>query len=143
MILLDADIIAYKVGFKTEDEPEKYAIASLQKAVSNWLTNAISIPYFNDGVLPYCLYITGKDNFRKEVFTDYKANRKGKAKPVHMKAIMADLVDNWQAVVSEGEEADDLIGIESTKYLDKCLIVTIDKDFDQLPGWHYNPDKQL
>ena len=141
MILVDADIIAYKVGFKTMEETEKNAIASLQSAVSRWITGAVTVPYFQDGILPYRLYITGKGNFRKEIFADYKANRKGKSKPVHLKALMSDLVDNWKAVVAEGEEADDLIGIESTKYLDKCLMVTIDKDFDQLPGWHFNPDK--
>lgn len=141
MILIDADILAYKVGFVTEEETEGAAIASLRSATSNWLTRAVTVPYFQDGLLPYRLFVTGKGNFRNEVFTDYKANRKGKSKPNHLKALMAHLVDNWQATVAEREEADDLIGIQSTQYLDKCLIVTIDKDFDQLPGWHYNPDK--
>lgn len=143
MLLLDADILAYKVGWKSEEEPEEYVLSALNGAVANWLTPPVSEPFIQDGVLPYSLFVTGKGNFRKEVFTDYKGNRKDVSKPVHFQAIMSSLVDNWCAVVSEGEEADDLIGIASTSLGDKCLIITIDKDFDQLPGWHYNPDKNL
>jgi 5'-3' exonuclease len=36
-----------------------------------------------------------------------------------------------------GQEADDEIGIASTADPDS-IIVTIDKDLDQLPRWHYN-----
>ncbi len=143
MILVDADIIAYKVGHVTGDVSEKYALSSLQSAVSRWLTSAVTVPYFLDNVLSYNLYITGKGNFRKEVFPEYKANRIGKEKPKHLSAIMSSLVTDWSAIVAEGEEADDLIGIESTRLLDKCLIVTIDKDFDQLQGYHFNPDKDI
>ena len=143
MLLIDADIVAYKVGFKSEDDQElSYVLSSLDSAVSNWLTPLVSVPFFVDGCLDYQLFVTSGDNFRNEVFPDYKANRKGKAKPTHLPSIMDRLVDKWQAVVADREEADDLIGIESTKFGDRCLIITIDKDFDQLPGWHYNPDRK-
>lgn len=143
MLLIDADILAYKVGFKSEDDAnENYVLASLSSAVSNWLTPPVSVPFFVDGKMDYKLYVTGGGNYRTEIEPEYKANRRGKAKPSHLPAIMQSLVDKWGAVVAEGEEADDLIGIESTKLGDSCLIITIDKDFDQLPGWHYNPDKQ-
>ena len=41
--------------------------------------------------------------------------------------------------MSEGEEADDAVAIASTK--GNYWIVHVDKDLDQLPGWHYNPVK--
>jgi DNA polymerase I len=142
MLLIDADILAYKVGFKSEEDQQlSYVLASLNSAVSNWLTPLVSVPFFVDGTCDYQLFVTGNGNFRNEVFTEYKSNRKDKAKPTHLGSIMEHLVDNWKAVVAQGEEADDLIGIESTKFGDRCLIITIDKDFDQLPGWHYNPDR--
>jgi hypothetical protein len=40
-----------------------------------------------------------------------------------------------------GEEADDTVAIDSVKLLDQCCIVHVDKDLDQLQGWHYNPVK--
>ena len=44
-----------------------------------------------------------------------------------------------EAITTENEEADDAVGIESNRY--KAWIVHVDKDLDQLPGWHYNPVK--
>jgi hypothetical protein len=43
------------------------------------------------------------------------------------------------AKMSENEEADDSVGIASTE--GNYWIVHVDKDLDQLPGWHYNPVK--
>ena len=52
------------------------------------------------------------------------------------------MVDNWDAVVSEDEEADDLIGIGATHYGPDTIVATIDKDMLQLPCVHYNPNKK-
>ena len=41
--------------------------------------------------------------------------------------------------MSENQEADDDVGIASTQY--NGWIVHVDKDLNQLPGWHYNPIK--
>lgn len=35
-------------------------------------------------------------------------------------------------------EADDALAIQATELGDKAVIVTIDKDLDQVAGWHYN-----
>lgn len=35
-------------------------------------------------------------------------------------------------------EADDAISIAATELGEDAVIVSIDKDLDQLPGWHYN-----
>ena len=48
------------------------------------------------------------------------------------------MIAKWAAVVTEGEEADDAIAIAATKYGDKAIMVSLDKDFDQIEGWHYN-----
>jgi DNA polymerase-1 len=47
------------------------------------------------------------------------------------------LTDVWGAEVTDGIEADDILGIEAT--LDpECVICSIDKDLNQIPGKHYN-----
>jgi hypothetical protein len=45
----------------------------------------------------------------------------------------------YGAKVSEGQEADDDIAIRATELgTNGCIIVSLDKDFRQIPGWHYN-----
>jgi 5'-3' exonuclease len=48
------------------------------------------------------------------------------------------MVDNWAAIVSEGEEADDLIAIAATKYGPETIVASIDKDMLQIPCRHFN-----
>jgi len=88
----------------------------------------------------YRAWITGKTNFRFEIATTvpYKGNRKDAPKPKHYDALRNHLL-KLGAKMSEGEEADDAVGIASTE--GNYWIVHVDKDLDQLPGWHYNPVK--
>jgi 5'-3' exonuclease len=73
----------------------------------------------------------------------YKGNRVDKPKPKHLAFLRSYLVKEWGASISEGEEADDTIAIEATKLGDNCVIVSLDKDLDQIVGWHYNFVKRL
>ena len=85
------------------------------------------------------IYLSGSTNFRTRIATraTYKGNRSSSVPPTHLKAIRAHLITKHGAVVSEGEEADDLLGITMTDYPDSVLC-SIDKDLMQLPGRHYN-----
>ena len=86
-------------------------------------------------------YLTGKGNFRYEVAktAPYKGNRKDVVKPTNLPAARQHLIDKWGAVVSQGEEADDLIGIASCIGDPETTVVcTIDKDMMQLHGWNFN-----
>ena len=87
--------------------------------------------------------IKGKDNFRKEVYTEYKGNRK-KELTEQEKEFFAYaysyLETSWDAVTADGMEADDLLAIWSTET--PGIIVSIDKDLLQVPGLHYNTRKK-
>tara|TARA_R110001606_G_scaffold206938_1_gene354671 strand:+ start:28 stop:465 length:438 start_codon:yes stop_codon:yes gene_type:complete len=52
------------------------------------------------------------------------------------------MIDSWDAIVSKGEEADDLCGIWATNYGKDAIVVSIDKDMLQIPCSHYNPNKR-
>jgi len=53
------------------------------------------------------------------------------------------LINHWDAEVIDGREADDAMGCWQWAHPDKStVIVTIDKDLDMIPGYHYNPVKQ-
>ena len=137
MILIDADILVYRVGWSCNEESEKTAIRTLDNFIVDLLAFHLGA---DEEEAEYVLYLTGKGNFRTEyaVTADYKGNRKDKEKPVHIQALRQSLMDKWAAVVTEGEEADDAIAIAATTHGDKAIMVSLDKDFDQIPGWHYN-----
>jgi hypothetical protein len=85
------------------------------------------------------VFLSGVGNFRHSIATraSYKGNRAGSVPPKHLSAIRSHLVTKWNAVLSAGEEADDLIGIAMTAEPDS-VSCSIDKDLLQLPGRHYD-----
>ena len=120
------------MGFASEDVEERFALARTVELVHDVL-------FFKLGCDKYELFITGKGNYRNDIAktAPYKGNRKDMKKPVHYQAIRNQLVE-MGAVVVDDMEADDAIAIEATKLGDNCIIVSIDKDLDQIPGHHYN-----
>lgn len=89
---------------------------------------------------PMEFYIGGKGNFRNELATilPYKGNRSEFMKPFYYKEIRDYLLERYNAILVEGQETDDAVGIRATELGDECIIVTTDKDLDTIPGWHYN-----
>lgn len=109
----------------------------------------------------YRIFLTGEGNFREDLVDYYKESRRDKRKPTYYQEIRDYLVNIWNAEVIDGQEADDQLGIEQYKdykqawidcldFDDACLqencetiICTIDKDLDNIPGWHFNFDKDI
>ena len=132
--LLDADILCYRVGFATNDEHENTAIETMAVFLEDLLMFDLIDCEEHE------LFLTGKVNYRNDiaVTAPYKGNRKDVKKPVHLPLLREYLQTAWAASVSDGQEADDDIAIRATELGDDCIIVSIDKDFMQVPGWHYN-----
>lgn len=86
---------------------------------------------------PYSLFISGPTNFRDRVWKTkkYKGNRDSQQRPTHYDALKDYLVTLYGATITDGIEADDAIGIASTP---DTVCVSLDKDLDQIPGFHYN-----
>lgn len=132
--LIDADILCYRVGFATNDENESTAIETMAVL----LEDLVMFDLIDCD--EHQLFLTGKQNFRYDiaVTAPYKGNRKDTPKPTHLPLLREYLQTAWGASVSEGQEADDDISIRATELGDECIITSIDKDFLQVPGWHYN-----
>lgn len=130
LAILDADIICYRTGFASEDVSEEICLGRVTKLVNE-------IVYQDLKCDDYKAYITGKGNYRNElaVTEPYKGNRKDAKRPVHYDAIRKHL-QRLGAELVEGSEADDAVATEATKT--GGWIVSIDKDLDQVAGWHYN-----
>jgi len=135
--LIDADILCYEMGsLKDDDTPEEpIGTIDLEEAVH------YRIKSIQEG--SRCagrkLYLTGKGNFRNELATiqPYKGNRKDVEKPYHYKFMRDLFIEEYDAVVVDGMEADDMLAIEHTKDPKRSVICTRDKDLLQVAGWHY------
>jgi hypothetical protein len=130
LAIIDADIICYRVGFASEDSDEAICLARVTTLVNE-------IVYRDLKCDDYKAYITGKGNFRNDIAVTepYKGNRKDAKRPKHYDAIRTHL-QRLGAELVEGQEADDAVAIEATST--GGWIVSIDKDLDQVAGWHYN-----
>lgn len=90
----------------------------------------------------YTLYLTGSNNFRYEVFPEYKLSRRNVPKPEHLQSVKEYLVKEYGAVLSDGCEADDLCGvdqIQSNLNGEETTLCSIDKDLNQIEGRHFSP----
>lgn len=136
-LLIDGDIICYRVGFASqstdketglvEADPLPHALHSTKLYVNQIIEDS--------GCTEYNIYLTPKTTFRNKVRDDYKNNRKGKPKPVHIKAIRDYLINNYKAKVVDNIEADDALGLSQNPY---TIIASIDKDLLMCEGKHYN-----
>ena len=140
-LVIDGDVIAYRAAWSCDKDTEEEALAKVDELIDFIFEQCTGGGYV--GLEPYFLYTTGKTNFRNEIAVShpYKGNRKDVPKPIHLAAVYKHLTDKWEAILSVNEEADDLIGIKSTELGDDCIVVTTDKDMQQLPCSHFNLGK--
>ena len=130
--LIDGDILCYRIGFATQEESQDVAIRTMASFLEELVMFDLNVSEWNT-------YLTGPTNFRNDyaITAPYKGNRKGE-KPTHHGLLREYLELSWNGTVTEGIEADDAIAIDATTYGDESIIVSLDKDFDQVQGWHYN-----
>lgn len=135
LAIIDGDIVTFRAAFSAEEEPEPYIACARANTMVEEILAAT-------GATEYKVFISGEKNFRYNVYPEYKANRLDAKRPKWEKDVKAFLELDWQAEKSDGCEADDLMSIEAWKTglpnTFNCVVCTIDKDLDQVPGWHYN-----
>lgn len=125
--LLDGDIFAYRTAAASEEADENICLLRLDRSIREVLHITQSDTYE--------IFLSGDDNFRYKLFPDYKAHRKAVQEPRWRQACKEYLVTNWNAKISHGCEADDMLGYNQTEHTTIC---SIDKDLLQIPGKHYN-----
>ena len=135
-LLIDADYLIYGVGFASEEDSEKYAKSRLVETMEDMV-------YLHLKADSYEAFLTGKGNYRYDIAktVPYKGNRKDMKKPKHYEALREHMVNRLGAVIVEGQEADDEVAIRMSVDPDKYLLIGVDKDLRQIPGWHHNPHK--
>ena len=133
LTLIDGDIVAYRCAASAENENKDIAVWRVGDLMQRIMHETESSAFQG--------FLTGSNNFRYDIYPEYKAHRKKKPKPQFLEACRESLVINWKCQVTDGIEADDALGIEHQANPGSVL-ASIDKDLLQLPGRHYNFVKQ-
>jgi len=133
MLLIDGDIVCYRTAFSREPSSLTEYCELADRYITNIVRNA------SPDIQDYKVFLTGKGNYRKDIAVtqEYKGTR-AKEKPEYLEAVRQHLITNHPSNVSVGEEADDQIAIAATTFGLDSVICSIDKDFNQVPGWHFN-----
>jgi len=89
----------------------------------------------------FTLCFSSHNNFRIRILPEYKANRLTTRKPLAYHSLKQYAEQTYTTKAYPTLEADDVIGITATgpatKF--KYVMVSEDKDFKTIPGFHYNP----
>lgn len=130
---LDFDTPAFAAAQMAEGQGLTQALWNVDNALE-WALARLNNP-------PHQIYLTGKNNFRYQIYPEYKANRP-KERPEYLEDVKQHLVKEYGAIISDGCEADDLCGVaqcEAAKNGEESIIYSGDKDLDMIPGWHFSP----
>jgi len=130
IVLIDSDTTAFAAAASCEDHPEPYLACSRAHAGIESIIAAT-------GATEAELWLTGKNNFRYNVYPEYKGSRRDSYRPKWEKDVKDYLVTTFNANWSEGCEADDMVGVRQME-LEDSVIAHIDKDIDMIPGKHYS-----
>lgn len=147
MLLIDADLICYTAAWvaqKDFDWGEEVTSQSLDKntAFSHMEDNLeYAQDMLKDNYIICCF--SSKNNWRKEIYPEYKANRKDKPKPELLNDCIEYLKNKYPAFHLPRLEADDVMGILATTHTDS-VIVSTDKDMKTIPKvkiFNYNKEE--
>lgn len=148
-LLIDGDIICYEAASAVEQETQwdddlwtlhsnlDEAKALVEAKMLGWQERfkADIVVTFSDSA-----------NFRKDVYPLYKSGRKAKRKPIVYKPLKQWIEACWESYQRPGLEGDDVLGILATHpkaIKGEKIIVSIDKDMKTIPGYVWNPEKDV
>jgi DNA polymerase I len=134
--LIDADSLLYFSSYGSEDDQMLSEVKLSEKIYD--ILNIIE----NNYNLEKCyIFVKGKDNFRYTLYADYKKRRPQKHPIIDI--LNRYLVDNFGAIESHGAESDDYAYSFSQlpEYKGRAIICSVDKDMLQIPGIHYDYQK--
>lgn len=106
-LLIDGDLFCYRCAASAENTEAHVAAGYIDKLLDQCILEL--------DATEYQFYLTGENNFRYKIYPEYKANRLDTQKPRHLAAMREYLMTKHNAIMSDGCEADDLMGIEQMR----------------------------
>ena len=137
IVLFDADSLVWasccKAEANIEEAKEEYDLA---------FENILIYLYGSYDIDTVITFNNSSGNFRKLLDANYKANRKGEL-PTILQELHDYVTDKYNGVKTCGVETDDLVArywkkISEEKGRDNVIILSLDKDYMQLPALIYN-----
>ena len=143
-LLIDADFIVYKSCAAVETEVDFgddviLVTSNFSDALAATNRELTKIKNKLGAFSEMILFFSDSINFRKQILESYKGHRNRK-KPCGYKRVINALRKEYKVIIKPSLEADDAMGVYSTKYPGNC-IVSPDKDMRQIPGQLYNLDE--
>ena len=138
-LLIDGDIVLYQISSQCEKEINwgdgLWTLHSDSQEAEGKLNDYMSSLLNTLDADIMTVALSSKNNFRKELFPEYKLNRKNRRKPLAMKSLRKYFSDHYNTITYDRLEADDVLGILATEDSDnERIIVSIDKDLKQIPS---------
>jgi 5'-3' exonuclease len=145
-VLVDADSLVWSSTYRFKEAPDDDGWNSLEEGKSKFdevlmkIINDLEAMFDVDKVI---IFNGAKGNFRKEVSKDYKANRKNRELPPILDELHQYVRDQYNSISGINEETDDVVAkywksITDVFGKEEAIIVSIDKDYKQLPCLLYN-----
>jgi 5'-3' exonuclease len=134
--LIDADSLLYFSSYGSEEDQ----LLSETK-LSEKIYDILNIIEQNYNLEEYRIFVKGKNNFRYKIYPQYKGKRPQKHPIIDV--LNQYLVENFGAIESHNAESDDYAFSYSQhpKFKGRTIICSVDKDMLQIPGLHYDYQK--
>jgi 5'-3' exonuclease len=136
VILIDADSLLYFSSYGSEEDQ-----LLCETKLSEKIYDILNIVGNSYNVEKYYIFVKGRNNFRYKIFPAYKKNRPAKHPIIDV--LNKYLVDEFGAIESHNAESDDYAFSYSQlpEYNGRTIICSVDKDLLQIPGIHYDYQK--
>lgn len=146
IVLVDADSLVWSSCYRQKEHPEDDGLNNLEEAQLKFdevfmkIINTIEETYTIDKVITFNNAI---GNFRKQISKTYKANRVKRDIPEILGQLHNYVTFIYDSKQAKGIETDDLVAtywknLTEITSIDEVVIVSIDKDYKQLPCIIYN-----
>jgi 5'-3' exonuclease len=146
IVLVDADSLIWSSCYKQKEQPDDKQYHSIENAKLKFdevfmkIINTIEETHEIDKVLTFA---NALGNFRKQISKSYKANRIGREIPPILNELQAYVKEQYESISGYGVETDDVVAtywtnLTNTFGRNEVIIVSIDKDYKQLPCLMYD-----
>jgi len=148
-ILVDADSLIFASCYRPKEDSETFydnlddVIFKFDESFQNIINELDDIYQLSEVVV----FNDSRGNFRKLITNTYKANRKDQIKPPMLPDIHKHVHETYNGVRGFGVETDDMVASYWKSYSeeygrDNVMIVSIDKDYLQLPALIYRYNRK-
>lgn len=141
VLLIDGDVLVYQIGLAAEREIDwgddvwtlHANFAECRDALTRKVASFIEALQADSAI--FALSCPTPEGFRRAVCPTYKSNRNNVRKPIVHQALRQLLIDDYDTIIRDRLEADDVLGVLATMPVpgERRIIVSVDKDFSGVP----------